>query len=147
MSGRTGAGTVGRGQHVPRFSRLLHDLYLPGSAAGAAMESVHLAALVFQGHVENRPYTIAKLSYASGLAPTSVRNKLKALVEGGIVERRRDGTFAMCADRVNRPDIMRKVEKIVGTMVMTPRKIQDAANDDAMGLGAPGDVLEVQSAP
>jgi DNA-binding transcriptional ArsR family regulator len=126
-------------------SELLRNLYLPGTKAGAAMESVVLAAWISRGHAEGRPLTIAKLSHVSGLAPTTVRNKLKPLLAGKVVERRRDGTFAMCEARVNSPAIMRKVEKIVGMMVTAPRKIQDAANDDA--LGAPLDVLEAQGAP
>jgi DNA-binding transcriptional ArsR family regulator len=88
-----------------QLARLLHDLYLPGRPSGSAMESVMIAAAIFLGYAEGRPFTVAKLAGYLGLAPTTVRNKLRPLLEGGVVERRRDGTNAMAQPRVNSPAI------------------------------------------
>jgi hypothetical protein len=65
-----------------QLARLLHDVYLPGRPSGSAMESVMIAAAIFLGHVEGRPFTVAKLAGYLGLAPTTVRNKLRPLLEG-----------------------------------------------------------------
>jgi DNA-binding transcriptional ArsR family regulator len=126
-------------------SEMLHDLYLPGTPAGSAMESIHLAAWVFRGHVEGRPLTVAKMSHVSGLSPTTVRRKLKPLLDSKVVVRRRDGTYAMTEPRVNSPAVMAKVSKIVAVLFTSPKQIQAACNDDAMGT--PRAVLEAPGAP
>jgi hypothetical protein len=110
----------------------LHDLYLPDVEAGKALESVVLAAWVFRGHVEGRPLTIAKLAHVSGLSPTTVRRKLEPLITNAVVERRQDGTYAMCEPRVNNPAIMAKVSRIVASLVLAARTIEKATNADAL---------------
>jgi DNA-binding transcriptional ArsR family regulator len=93
--------------------RLLHDLYLPGRPPGSAIESVMIAAAIFLGHAEGKPFNVNKLALYLGLAPTTVRNKLKPLLAANVVERRSDGTYAMAEARVNAPGILRKVDHIV----------------------------------
>jgi DNA-binding transcriptional ArsR family regulator len=125
--------------------RLLHNLYLPNRPAGSSMESVAIAAAVFLGHVEGKPFTISKLSLFLGLAPTTVRRKLQPLIAGGVVERRRDGTYAMAEPRVNSPEVMAKVDRTVAVLFLSRRKIERATNQDA--LGATRDLEETQDAP
>jgi DNA-binding transcriptional ArsR family regulator len=115
--------------------RLLNNLYLPTVEPGAAMESVVIAAAIFLGHVEGRPFTVAKLAGYLGLAPTTVRRKLEPLLEAGVVVRRRDLTYAMAEPRVNSPEVMRKVDHIVATLFLASRNVQHATNLDAL-LGA-----------
>jgi hypothetical protein len=50
-----------------QFARLLHDVYLPGRPSGSAMESVMIAAVILLGHVEGRPFTVARSPAIWGL--------------------------------------------------------------------------------
>jgi predicted transcriptional regulator len=62
-------------------------LYLPGVPAASSIESVIIAATVFKGHVQGRPFTLTKLAHYLSLPRTTVRNKLKTLIAAGVVER------------------------------------------------------------
>ena len=128
------------------ISEMLHDLYLPGVPTGSAVEGVHLAAMIFQGHVEKRPFTLTKLALVSGLSPTTVRRKLEPLITGGVIERRRDRTYAVCEGRVNSPVIMTKVSRIVAVLHVAPRKLEHAINRDAL-VGTSANLDEAQGAP
>jgi DNA-binding IclR family transcriptional regulator len=82
--------------------------------------------------MEKRPLTVAKLAHVSGLSPTTVRRKLEPLIANGVVERRRDRTYAMALTWVNSKAIMDKVARIVAAFHVAPRHLEKATNLDAL---------------
>ena len=56
----------------------------------------------------------------------------RKLIKDGVVERRRDGTYAMALPRVNSDAIMHKVNRIVSALHVVPKAIEAAANVEAL---------------
>jgi DNA-binding transcriptional ArsR family regulator len=73
---------------------------------------VIIAATIFKGHAQGWPFTLTKLSHYLSLPRSTVRNKLKPLIAGGVVERQPDGTYVMCEQRANSDPVQGKVHRI-----------------------------------
>jgi DNA-binding transcriptional ArsR family regulator len=119
----------------------LHDLYLPGVPHGSSTESVVIAAAIFKGLVEGRPFNLSKLAHYLSLPRTTVRRKLKPLIAGKVVERRCDGTYAMCEQRANSDPVLRKVNRIINVLHDGVLGVQTASTVDtraeAVTVGLP----------
>jgi ABC-type Fe3+/spermidine/putrescine transport system ATPase subunit len=67
----------------------------PGVPAASSIECVIIAATIFKGHAQGRPFTLTKLAHYLALPRTTVRHKLKPLITAGMVERHAT-YFAVC---------------------------------------------------
>jgi DNA-binding transcriptional ArsR family regulator len=119
----------------------LHDLYLDSTSHGLTLESVVIAATIFLGHVEGRPFNTSKLAHYTKLSRTTVRRKMQPLLKGKVVERRRDGTFAMCEPRANSDAVLVKVNRIINVLSNGVLEVQTASTVDtraeAVTVGLP----------
>jgi DNA-binding IclR family transcriptional regulator len=93
-----------------------HSGALPGVSAASSLESVIIAATVFKGHAQGRPFTLTKLAHYLAMPRTTVRNNPKPLIAGGTVERQHDGTYVMCEPRANSDAVLTKVHRIIAAL-------------------------------
>jgi DNA-binding transcriptional ArsR family regulator len=85
---------------------------------------------------QGRPFTLTKLGHYLSLPRSTVRNKLKPLIAGGVVERRRDGRYVVCEQRANSDAILVKVNRIINGLRNGVLEVEAASTADTRAEAA-----------
>ena len=103
-------------------ARMVKREYMPGERFGSHMEALYVAICVAIGHMERRPFTVAKLAAYLEAPRTNVIRRLDHLIKWGLVERRGQHYF-LVEHRFNTTSALRTHESAARLVKATAVKL------------------------
>lgn len=120
---------------IMKLGRKATMAYLAADETFENVADMVLAKAVFIAQLEGRPLTAAKIAAHVGMPRTTVARRMDALVRSGVVLRDDAGRFTLPAERMNSPEVLANLRRIIAAVTAAAAELAKMGAADVAGDG------------